>query len=202
MTTVLESEMAEPEQYLGPMMRRITYECEKCGHVWTRTFKAMPKRDPNCPNKHCADKSQIADLKREMANLRAMLESGQAPPQIGNNIRTQAIDKTAEIVMQDNRMTDLKDNIRMGETMAPKLPSVMQRQADSLFSTAAKTGNGSIPIIGASQGASRVSQKFLARVGAKALAGAYRGTSVPPNAITPKTRPTPIVQSNPGYVKK
>lgn len=37
--TVLESEMIEPDQYLGPMRKRITYECERCGHVWTRIFR-------------------------------------------------------------------------------------------------------------------------------------------------------------------
>lgn len=198
--TVLDSEFVDSEQYLGPRMKRITYECEKCGHVWVRTFKAMPKKDPGCPNRHCADKSRIADLEREMANLRAMLESGVAPAQIGGNIRVQAIDRTAEIVMQDNRLTDLKDNIRMGETMAPRLPPVMQRQADNLFAAARPAGN--VPIIGASQASSRVSSKFLARVGAKAIAGGYRTNAVLPTAVVAKTRPAPVIQPNPGYVKR
>jgi hypothetical protein len=200
MTEAISAEWVDSETYLGPKMKRVTFECEKCGHVWTRTYRAEPKKDPPCPSKRCSDKAQIADLKQQMANLKAMLESGQAPAQIGANIRVQAIDKTAEIVMHDNKLTDLKDNIRMGETMAPKLPPVMQRQADNLFTAAA--ANGQRPIIGASQGASRVSSKFLARVGAKAIAGGYRGVALPPTAVTPKQRPTPIVQPNPGYVKR
>jgi Flp pilus assembly secretin CpaC len=199
-TETLSSEWIDSEQYLGPKMKRITFECEKCSHVWTRTYRAEPKHDPKCPNKSCADKQQIADLKREMANLRSMIESGQAPAQIGHNIRTKAIDKTAEIVMADHHMTDLKDNIRQGETMAPKLSTVMQRQADTLFTAAKPVGQA--PIMGASQSGSRVSSKFLARVGAKAIAGGYRMNSVAPTAVTPKHKPAPIVQSNPMFVKR
>jgi hypothetical protein len=198
----LSAEWVESDQYLGPKVKRITFECGGCGHVWTRTFKAEPKKDPACPSRSCADKQRIADLEREMANLKAMIESGQAPPQIGNNIRVKAIDKTAEIVMADHKMTDLKDNIRMGETMAPKLPPVMQKQADNLFAAPKPAGSGMVPIIGASQGGRGVSSKFLARVGARAMAGGYARNHVPPSAVAPKTKPTPVPVSNPGYVKR
>lgn len=194
--TVLESEMIEPDQYLGPMRKRITYECERCGHVWTRIFRAMPKSDPPCTNKRCAEKSEVADLKRQLANLTAMLQSGVAPAQIGNNIRTKAIDYTAEVVMHDNKLTDLKDNIRMGETMAPKLPPAQQKQADTLFATA-----GKVPVVGPSRGGS-VSSKVLQRIGARAIAGGYANNSVKPTAVLPKSRPGMVSVPNPGYVKR
>lgn len=195
-TEPISSEWIAPEQYLGPRMKRITFECSKCGHLWTRTYKAEPKNNPSCPNKRCAEKSEVADLKRQLANLTAMLQSGVAPAQIGNNIRTRAIDYTAEVVMHDNNLTDLKDNIRMGETMAPKLPPAQQKQADTLFATAGKT-----PVIGPSRGGS-VSSKVLQRIGARAIAGGYANNSVKPTAVLPKSRPGMVSVPNPGYVKR
>jgi predicted nucleic acid-binding Zn-ribbon protein len=48
-------------------------------------------------------------------------------------IRNKAVDVTADIVMQDYKMGDLKDNVRMGESMAPKLDPRLQVSADNMF---------------------------------------------------------------------
>lgn len=45
-----------------------------------------------------------------------------------------AVDITAETTMHNYGMTDLKDNVGMGETMAPSLRPDLQKQADSFFS--------------------------------------------------------------------
>ena len=50
-----------------------------------------------------------------------------------NAIQNKAIDKTAEIVMDNYGMTDLRDNVRPGEAMAPKLAPHLQNGADNFF---------------------------------------------------------------------
>lgn len=186
----LEAEWVEPEQYLGPKMKRITFQCPICTHMWVRTYKAEPKNDPACPNKHCADTRALADLQQQVANLTAMIESGRAPAHIGDNPRVKAVDSTAEIVMADNRMTDLKDNIRQGETMAPKLPPVMQSAADNFFSGGAKAALGT---------GETARQRWMKTLGARAMAGGMRDMAIAPNQVLPKTRPPVQRVSNAGY---
>lgn len=48
-------------------------------------------------------------------------------------MKNKCVDKTADIVMHDYGMTNLKDNVRPGETMAPKLDPVRQAAADGMF---------------------------------------------------------------------
>jgi hypothetical protein len=172
-------EMQEPDGYLQPKKYRIKCECALCGTVYySKWAKAPPKKDPPCPNKRCIAIAETAQLRREVENLKAMLQSGHAPATIGNNPRVQAVDKTADIVMTDYKMTDLKDNIRMGDSMAPKLPGPMQIAADTYF------GAGKTPVLGATQGRrGYVDNKFLKRVGARALGGSYRANSVAPNTV-------------------
>lgn len=57
--------------------------------------------------------------------------------------RTQnkAIDMTADIVMQDHKLTNLQDSSRVGESMAPKIEPRLQAQADSFFGAKKKGGN-------------------------------------------------------------
>ena len=188
MTTVLSAEWTEAESFLGPRMKKITFECGKCGHIWTRKYKAEPKNDPPCPSKSCSKNAELEDLRKQVANLTAMLTSGQAPATIGNNTRVKAIDETAKIVMEDQNMTNLKDNIRMGETMAPPLPPAQQKRADNLFAAAAPAGG--VPVLNANGGPQRsVSAKRLQAIGQRAIAGSYRGNSVTPTSVLPKQRP-------------
>ena len=59
-------------------------------------------------------------------------------PAVGGSAITKAVDATAQIVMEDHHMTNLQDNLRPGDTMAPKLHPVLQQQADNMFSGAAR----------------------------------------------------------------
>ncbi len=192
MTTAVSSEWVESEHYLGPRMKQITFECGRCGHVWTRRYKAEPKHDPACPSKACSQIAEVVDLRRQVENLTRMLDEGRGPATIGVNTRVRAIDETARIVMEDNHLTDLKDNIRPGEAMAPKLPAAQQRQADGLFAAAAQ---GGVPVINSRPGAQRqtIPSKRLQAVGQRAIRGAYRGNSVSPTLVLPKERP-PVTQ--------
>lgn len=188
----ITAEWIDSDSYLGQQMKRITYQCPLCDHVFTRTYKAEPKIDPKCPSKSCGDKAMIAELSRRVDNLTRMLESGVAPPQIGNNPRVKAVDVTADVVMKDHRLTDLKDNIRPGETMAPKLPGQMQKAADSFFS------GGASAAVGSGQPVSRM-QKRMQALGQRAIAGGMREMSISPNQVLPKTRPAVVRQANAGY---
>lgn len=165
-------ETVEEEGYLQPKKFKISYRCERCNHEYSRTFKAIPKNDPPCPNKSCSDKAELASLRKQIENLTRMVSEGMAPAQTGKNVRVKAVDQTAQIVMEDYQMTDLKDNIRHGEGVAPKLPGDQQRVADNMF-------NG-----GAMQAAG-MSKRQVENLGRRAIAGAYRNMAVAPNAMLP-----------------
>jgi hypothetical protein len=121
-TTMLGHTMIESDTFLEPTKYKIRYQCDLCGHNYTRTYKVIPKVDPACPSKACQTKQQLAAMKKEMENLKRMVEAGAAPAQTGGNVRVQAVDETAKIVMEDYQMSDLRDGIRPGESVAPKLP--------------------------------------------------------------------------------
>jgi predicted nucleic acid-binding Zn-ribbon protein len=178
-------------------MKRITFQCSKCGHVWVRTLKAEPKRDPPCPNRRCEEVAERDQLKREVENLRRMLEEQRAPATIGQNIRVKAVDETARIVMEDQHLADLRDNVREGETMAPKLPQAQQQLADAMFSP---RKDAVMPVI-ASDGRRGMSipAARLRAVGMRAIGGAYARNSVKPTAIIPKERPPAVTIKNERY---
>jgi len=167
-----KTETLEPEGYLQPRKVRVHFRCGDCGHEWSRVYKSVPSRDPPCPNKTCSEASELATLRRENENLRRMLEEGRAPAQIGKNPTVKAVDTTAEIVMQDYGLTDLRDNVRQGESVAPKLPPQQQKQADSYFS----------PEAGRAAGMNKRQAELLKR---RAIAGAFRNMAVAPTAIMP-----------------
>ncbi len=180
--------MPDPEEFMGVRRYRVTFECAKCGHVYRKTFKSIPKDDPPCPNPSCAEASRVAQLEKEVENLRRMLESGQPPAQIGKKVVVKAIDTTAEIVMQDYGLSNLKDGIRTGETMAPKLPPAQQAAADGYFGGQALKSAG-------------VNKKQMDLLGRRAISGAFRSMSVAPSAIMPHTpqgsSPLRVVRTEP-----
>ena len=174
----------EPESYLGPKRYRFHYRCEVCGHEYSKVAKARPKHDPACPHKGCADRAVIAQQAREIENLKRMLESGVPPAQIGHKTITKAIDATASIVMEDYGKTDLRDNLRVGDTMAPKLPAAQQHAADTYFG-----GGGfaphQIPSITGQKATHGITAKQMNRLGQKAMAGGFRHMAVPPTIVRP-----------------
>jgi hypothetical protein len=107
-----------------------------------------------------------------------------APAHIGANVGVKAVDETARIVMEDHKMTDLKDNIRAGEAMAPKLPGPMQAAADNYFSANPLKDRG----VNARQA------ELLKR---RAIGGAFRGMAVSPSVTggTPGESPMRLVRT-------
>jgi hypothetical protein len=69
-----------------------------------------------------------------------------APAAVGMSNMTKAIDATAQITMEDHQLTDLRSDVRMGETMTPKLPPRLQAQADAVFSRKRRGGGVRLPV--------------------------------------------------------
>lgn len=164
------------DSYLGPTKYRIRCKCLRCGKEYSKIVSRLTDDNPPCPRKACKDAIKLEERIRMEANIRAMIEAERGPVQIGNNHVTRAVDMTAEIVMKDHRLTNLKDNIREGESMVPSLPPKMQEAADNFFSPQARMPSGR-----------RAKQMEL--LGRRAMAGAFRDMAINPSEITGTRRP-------------
>lgn len=171
-------ETLEPDRYLGPRRYRITFCCERCGHEWKKVVTKLDGKDPPCPVEACRDAAIEADIMERAERMAKMLFEQRAPAQIGNNVQNRAIDVTADVVMSDYGLTDLKDNIRPGEAMAPKLPGVMQQQADGFFGA-----SGGIPQDQTNTQAGRRRAAMLNRLARGAINGQFRATALNPDAV-------------------
>lgn len=106
---------------------QLTLRCISCGTRYKRTVSAADERavelmpDPPCPVCHKKQKRKKFDFQ------------GKAPA-VGGSLSVRAVDQTAKIVMEDHGMSDLRTDVREGETMAPKLPPRQQAMADAMFS--------------------------------------------------------------------
>lgn len=168
------TETLEPDGYLQPTRYRITLECGRCGHHYSRITTKLDKKDPPCPKRACKEAAFEEAVEREARNRTQMFEEQRPPGHIGQSVTVKAIDKTAEIVMKDHGMTDLRDNLRMGDTMAPKLPGAMQSAADNFFGGKAVAGRAGIR-----------NQKQAELLGRRAMAGAFRNMALSPSSVVP-----------------
>ena len=160
------SEVMAPDGYLQPRRYKITAFCERCETQFSWITTKMDGKTRACPKKACKEAALEEEIERRARNMARILETQIPPGHIGDKPGVRAIDKTAEVVMTDYGLTDLKDNIREGESMAPKLPAPQQKAADGFF------GNGS-----ANPGQMSAQAR---RLQARAIAGAYRGFAVNP----------------------
>ena len=173
--------------HLQPKRFRYRYQCQLCGHEYSKVCKAVPRVDPPCPNPGCADKARIAELEANMERLQKMLESGVPPAQIGHKTVVKAVDATAKIVMEDFGMTNLRDGISHGESMAPKLPVAQQAAADNYFGGGGFSPKQIASVTGApaTHGITAAQANLLGR---RAMAGAFRNMAVPPTVVRPKAQ--------------
>ncbi len=136
---VFSAEVLPPDQYLGPVRYRLTNECLRCGHTYSWIVTTPGGKDRPCPRKQCREAIHHEQVVREAENMAQIIAEQRAPGHIGENPVVKNIDTTAQIVMEDHHMTDLKDNVREGDTMAPPLPTVgasgmkMKDVADGFF---------------------------------------------------------------------
>lgn len=178
------SETLPPDGFMQPRRYKITARCLRCqkNYSWVTTKPGGPDRP--CPKKKCREEVIQERVLREAENVAKMLEEQRAPGHIGANTGVKAIDETARIVMEDHKLTDLKDNIRPGEAMAPKLPGPQQAAADNFF-----TKN---PL--AERGVNARQAELLKR---RAIGGAFRGMAVSPTVTggTPGESPMRLVRT-------
>lgn len=112
-------------------MFKVTCRCATCGTRWNYRTKNPDRADPPCPNLDCGIQGEPIGMD---------LSLNKAPAAVGMNISVKAIDETAKIVMEDYGMTDLRSDVRETESAAPKLPPVLQQQADNFFGGGPKGG--------------------------------------------------------------
>lgn len=172
----VESLPPDPDEFMGPRRFRITCQCLRCGKPYSYVATRLTDPDRPCPKKKCKAAALQEEIETRARNLAAMLESGRPPGHIGDNVTVKAVDETANIVMHDYGMTDLKDNIRTGESVAPKLPPHQQKLADGYFG-----GSAVAERIG-------INQRQMNALGRRAMAGAFRGMAISPNTVVPGKR--------------
>ena len=198
-TRHVSTETIPSESYLEPRRYRVSFCCERCGKEFQRVYRSIPKKDPRCPNPHCVEVYVIAEQKREIDNLKRMLDTGQGPAHVGANTQVRAVDATADIVMQDYGLTNLKDNIRAGEAVAPSLPPAQQKAADNYFGGG--SGNVRVQSLMPGQPSRTIQAAHLNRLGQRAMAGAFRHHSVSPLAVVPDAvrgqSPLTVVRTEP-----
>src|ERR1700723_2042442 len=129
-TKYLDRTPVPQDGYMEAPRHRVRCKCLRCGNIYQKT---MPKGwklsdpDPPCPKKSCKQAIAAEQAAKEAANVEAMIETGKRPGPVGMNNLVKAVDLTAQIVMEDQNHTDLKDNTRTGDTMAPNL-TIRQQQ--------------------------------------------------------------------------
>ena len=169
-TDYVGSELMEPDGYLQPRGYKITAHCHRCGNDFSWTAKNMAGKDRPCPRKACREAVFQEAVLKEARNLAKILEEQRPPGHIGDKPVVRAIDETARIVMEDHHLTDLRDNIRPGESMAPKLPGDQQEKADNFFNSNALASKG-------------LPSRAATLLGRRAIAGAFRATAVNPSDL-------------------
>ena len=184
-TTFLGQDELPPDGFLQPKRYKISYHCIRCGGDFSKIVTRLDKKDPPCPRKVCKEIIAQEVAERGEARLLQMLEERQAPAQVGHRTGVKAIDLTAEIVMKDHGLTNLNDNIREGEAMAPKLPPVQQQKADGFFGAQA---------MGQRYGADRRMQQTINLLGRRALAGAFKSGAVNPARVLPGQPGEPVLR--------
>lgn len=159
-------ETLEPDQFMGPKRYRIKLRCLRCRKIYSYVTTRLTDKDPPCPKMECVEALIAEATARAESNMREILESQTPPGVIGQSIQVKAIDTTASIVMEDHKMTDLKDRIRTGEAMAPKLPGKQQQIADGFFGGEAVRAQNHIP------------KRQMDLIGRRAMAGAFRSMAL------------------------
>ena len=181
---VFSAEVLPPDQYLGPVRYRHTNECLLCGHVYSWITSKCDGKDKPCPNKVCIEARRQADILHAAENMAKIFLEQRAPAHIGDNPKVHAVDKTAQIVMEDHHMTDLKDNVREGDTLVPPLP-VTGASGMKMSSVAENFFGGAKAL--QSSGMSRQAQML----GQMAINGAFADRAANPGRLTPAPKGKP-----------
>ena len=118
---------AQPRERPAP---NTIYQCEDC-HLVARVFEDVGETVlhscPECNSPNIKFRGKIShDIPMK------------------SHTQNKCVDKTADIVMTDYGMTNLKDNVRTGESMAPKLGGGAQAVADQMMGAKSTDGMMSV----------------------------------------------------------
>ena len=106
------------------------FRCRSCStrfHVDRLTADSTKVKTPRCPRKSCGGKareSHVPDIGFDPAE-------GRAPAT--TSIQAQAYDLAHKWQMEEQQTTNIKDNVRPGESSAPPLPAHLQTMADGFW---------------------------------------------------------------------
>lgn len=130
--------------------RKTSYRCSTCKKQFDKIRKfsvvkyphgidlPLPKTDPECP--FCEKDSRVRFKSSITDDIHKHISPEYVPDpndkrvfSLGKSNFTKAMDATAEIVMKDYGLTNLQDNLREGDSMAPKLRHDLEQKVDSVF---------------------------------------------------------------------
>lgn len=97
-----------------PIMRE--YECGDCGTRFEKLHMHADEPAPECPGCQALAARNVPSAFT-----------------IGGSTKSQAIDMTYKMIEQDHGMTNLKDNLREGDTAAPSLSPHLQKAVDNYW---------------------------------------------------------------------
>lgn len=106
------------------------WRCKHCDHTWKRTIATDDPGsidNPPCPS--CKKE------RKRNEHFTPFDPAGGKAPAFASNVKNKALDATAEIIMAEHQMTDIRSptDIRQGESAAPKIPPKLQQLADNMF---------------------------------------------------------------------
>lgn len=173
--------------------RKTSYRCTECKLSFDKIRKfpvdkhphgtdlPLPTKYPECPKckkaKRVDFKSSVTDDTHKHINPNNLENyTGGTPDNparvfsMGKSNFTKAMDATAEIVMKDYNLTNLQDNLRVGDSMAPKLAPELERKVDEVFKPQK-------PIMG-QQGATNLNKALTANINSGRYASQSGGADI------------------------
>lgn len=164
---------------------QLVLKCKPCQHRYKRVVVIDDDESiddiPNPPCPKCAKKAKRTDAAQQATppiphdGMNGIIEQQRAPG-IGGATIVKHIDQAAKIVMEDHHLSDLKDNVREGDTMAPSLPPAQQKLADNFFGPRPNQTNN------------KRQQAQMQRLMRRAVGGAYRASALDVKAVLPDNR--------------
>ena len=106
------------------------FRCRTCAHrfsVVRLTADSTKVKTPKCPHKGCNGRVRESHMEDRGMDVAA----GRAPAT--TSVQAQAYDLAHEWQMEEQQRTNIKDNVRPGESSAPPLPAHLQTMADGFW---------------------------------------------------------------------
>ena len=107
------------------------YACNDCGAEFKHWHTSKNEPAPPCPE--CEATAIVEDLEAESRRGRmAEILEAQQPPARGGSTKAKAVEMAYQIAEQDYGMTDMRDNLREGDTAFVKPPQIQTAEAEQI----------------------------------------------------------------------